>query len=162
MRNILLAAFVAAAMIPAAANARTYKITITDTSRDQTNFLGEPFIPHYGYTGGPVQSWGFGKNLVTGTGWLDFFEDGSSLIHEATAHGNDFFKTTTPFYAVNDGQLSFLAQPNTGPHFYAIEGGGTLSVAALPEPSVWAMMILGLGAVGVGLRNRKRATPALA
>lgn len=36
------------------------------------------------------------------------------------------------------------------------------SVSAVPEPATWAMMILGLGGMGVALRNRRRITPAVA
>jgi len=32
---------------------------------------------------------------------------------------------------------------------------GTLSFAAVPEPSVWLMMILGIGIAGAGLRRRR-------
>lgn len=34
---------------------------------------------------------------------------------------------------------------------------GTLSFAAVPEPSVWLMMILGIGIAGAGLRRRRLA-----
>jgi hypothetical protein len=33
---------------------------------------------------------------------------------------------------------------------------GTVSVPAVPEPATWAMMILGMGMVGMGLRMRRR------
>lgn len=34
------------------------------------------------------------------------------------------------------------------------------SVAAVPEPATWAMMIVGFGAIGLSMRHRKRATAA--
>jgi len=39
---------------------------------------------------------------------------------------------------------------------------GVLNVAPVPEPATWAMMILGMGMVGMGLRMRRRAVAAFA
>lgn len=49
------------------------------------------------------------------------------------------------------------SQPNG---FY----NGILSLSGVPEPSTWALMILGIGFAGVALRQRRRqaATPAFA
>ena len=44
---------------------------------------------------------------------------------------------------------------------YPIEESGSLSVAAAPEPSTWAMLALGLAALGIVGRRRRRA-PRLA
>ena len=44
---------------------------------------------------------------------------------------------------------------------YPIQESGTLSVAAAPEPSTWAMLALGLAALGIVGRRRRRA-PRLA
>ena len=38
----------------------------------------------------------------------------------------------------------------------------TLMSAAVPEPATWAMMILGMGMVGAGLRLRRRQTVSAA
>ncbi|ODT84754.1 choice-of-anchor A family protein [Phenylobacterium sp. SCN 70-31] len=57
----------------------------------------------------------------------------------------------------NSGYTGGLLAPSIAP---ALPGGGLGSVA-VPEPSVWAMMILGFGAVGAVLR-RRRAPDALA
>ena len=35
-------------------------------------------------------------------------------------------------------------------------GSITFKISAVPEPATWAMLILGMGAVGVGLRTRRR------
>lgn len=39
---------------------------------------------------------------------------------------------------------------------------GDLLAAAVPEPSSWALLILGFGAVGVALRSRRKARPQFA
>lgn len=44
---------------------------------------------------------------------------------------------------------------------YPIQESGTLSVAAAPEPSTWAMLALGLATLGIVGRRRRRA-PRLA
>ena len=44
---------------------------------------------------------------------------------------------------------------------YPIQESGTLSVAAAPEPSTWAMLALGLATLGIVGRRRRR-TPRLA
>ena len=46
--------------------------------------------------------------------------------------------------------------PNPG----AFTGNATLTVAAVPEPATWAMMLIGFGAMGVAMRRRAR--PVLA
>lgn len=37
-----------------------------------------------------------------------------------------------------------------------------VSVAAVPEPATWAMMIFGFGLVGAAMRRRRSGTPVLA
>ena len=50
---------------------------------------------------------------------------------------------------------NFLLWESAGPSNYPIEESGTLSVAAVPELSTWAM--LGLGFAGLGVAGRPRA-----
>lgn len=58
-------------------------------------------------------------------------------------------------------QVQVNLDGSTTPTIYPGPNGGApvLSVAGVPEPSTWAMMIVGFGAVGLGLRRR---TPRLA
>lgn len=60
--------------------------------------------------------------------------------------------------------IKFYA-PSANPGTYVIQGNGTIlanvnatssAVAAVPEPASWAMMILGMGAIGFALRSRTR------
>lgn len=58
--------------------------------------------------------------------------------------------------------LLLTAGANNTLRIEGLSGGGasyagTLSFAAVPEPSVWLMMILGIGIAGAGLRRRRLA-----
>jgi hypothetical protein len=65
----------------------------------------------------------------------------------------------------------FSGQPTTidgGSSFQAVSGGpalgqpmtGTLTISAVPEPSTWAMLILGFAGVGF-MAYRRKSKPAL-
>ena len=43
-----------------------------------------------------------------------------------------------------------------GPNGLRISTGNLASVAAVPEPSTWALMLLGFGGMGVSLRRRRK------
>jgi len=50
---------------------------------------------------------------------------------------------------------------STGSYVYPIEESGTLSVAAAPEPSTWAMLAVGFASLGLfGRRRTARLAPA--
>lgn len=78
-------------------------------------------------------------SLVANPGSTDFFSLGSSATLV-------FAGTTTLYGAVND--LSF-AYGNNG-------GAFSVSIAAIPEPAQWAMLIGGFGVVGGAMRSRRR------
>ena len=52
--------------------------------------------------------------------------------------------------------LSFTSAPQVGTNVDAVIDN--VSVAAVPEPAAWAMMIVGMGAIGFAMRRRKVAT----
>ncbi len=72
-----------------------------------------------------------------------------------TAAGNDirfFFQDSAGRYRVNTfspGSSSFVSATAT-------------RVAAVPEPSSWAMLIMGFGAVGASIRSARKQLPAAA
>src|SRR4029077_11080916 len=82
--------------------------------------------------------------------------------------GDDILKFGPQFATLNDGGLSqslngigFL---NSGDYYLQVAGnagtlagyGGNFSVAAVPEPSTWAMMLVGFGALAwFGMRKRR-------
>lgn len=65
-----------------------------------------------------------------------------------------------------DSEFVFVVGPIPDTSFRTVTGllSETFVVnrAAVPEPSTWAMMLLGFGAVGLGLRRRRRRTVATA
>jgi hypothetical protein len=58
----------------------------------------------------------------------------------------------------SSGLLSFLSGRPTVEQTFA----GELNLSAVPEPSTWAMMLLGFGAVGWSMRRRSYGRPLLA
>ena len=67
---------------------------------------------------------------------------------------------TMTFTATSTSQiLSFLAKgtPNGAPPISFLDG---VSLSAVPEPASWALMIVGFGAVGGTMRQRKRTIVA--
>jgi hypothetical protein len=62
---------------------------------------------------------------------------------------------------INTGAPSYFAQFGTfyGPT-YAAQSFQLLSSA--PEPATWAMMLIGVGALGASMRTRRRTSAALA
>lgn len=70
--------------------------------------------------------------------------DNSNLNKLLTGGTFDAFaiKTTIPIAFFEIKQMTF---------------NGTTPTGAVPEPSTWAMMLLGFGAVGVGMRRRRRS-----
>lgn len=73
-------------------------------------------------------------------------------IHSGTANGDMGVGNQTSFYRINAVNLdSFIFNPGGG-------SGATMFAlvpTAVPEPTIWAMMILGFGMIGTALRRRK-------
>jgi hypothetical protein len=83
--------------------------------------------------------------------------------------GTGVLRTAAPFGvqpAAEDFIITgdFFTGSNTAPTLgfqagtvYTLIDGHTLSVAAIPEPSAWALMLVGFGALGGVVRHRRRA-----
>ncbi len=54
----------------------------------------------------------------------------------------------------NGGTLVVASQVNSTT--YDISGGGTLTETGVPEPTSWALMIVGVGMAGAGMRSARR------
>jgi hypothetical protein len=67
---------------------------------------------------------------------------------------NQWVKETLSFTASSaSSTIEFLGDASS-PNYYI--GLDSVSVAAVPEPATWAMMLLGVGMVGAGLRMARR------
>ena len=116
--------------------------------------------------GGPTYPVGFRSNAGD-----DLF--GADTVFPLTSPGGLLFAigTTTPTFGQNalinfyndNGTLTSLVYGNVSNNistFRAYGDTGTLAVtatvAAVPEPATWAMMITGFGFMGAGIRSRKR------
>ena len=65
--------------------------------------------------------------------------------------------TLTIDNAINTGAATFLSAIMGSNPSQAL---GIVPVRGVPEPSTWAMMLIGFGAIGVALRRRRKAISA--
>ncbi|PWG03660.1 FxDxF family PEP-CTERM protein [Sphingosinicella humi] len=81
------------------------------------------------------------------------------------------FLNGTPFNLISfitpqgEAEFGFASRlSSAGPHTLVVNGSsggggsfaGTVSVSPIPEPSTWALMLLGFGVVGYSLRRRRQ------
>lgn len=81
------------------------------------------------------------SDVPAAPGTFDAFEN----LHAFSATGSDFFQTgtnTLTFQVVDYGQPTGLLVTNL--------------TGSVPEPATWALMVLGFGMVGFGLRYRRQ------
>lgn len=77
-------------------------------------------------------------------------------------NGNTYELTIAPVVISRFVDLSTNGSDDAGPVTENILGTFTLLTAAVPEPSTWAMMILGFAAVGVMAHRRRNQSAAAA
>lgn len=82
----------------------------------------------------------FNTGLLNGSGQNKFLIYGDN---------NELFRSITFTGYIGDGAT------RTDGMIHSVKQVGVDSVGAVPEPSTWAMMLLGFGAVGFGMRRRK-------
>lgn len=109
-----------------------------------------------------------GPNFTGGTdsGWtVDFGSSQSASTGTISIPGEGFSGwQTASFQFTADGTsdvLSFIADggPSASLPPFALLDGVSVTV---PEPATWALMLVGVGALGAGLRMRRRAVLAIA
>ena len=69
--------------------------------------------------------------------------------------------SSADFYGFSGISLDAIRVTDLTADFYLIDNvqqGATVSNGAVPEPATWAMMLLGFGMAGFGLRNRRKPT----
>ncbi|HEV7817248.1 MAG TPA: FxDxF family PEP-CTERM protein [Janthinobacterium sp.] len=104
----------------------------------------------YGYTGANSEQWlvNLGSNAAT--------TQSTAVYQNANHSSSSWMQESMTFTATSTSEvLSFIAQgtPNGEPPFSLLDG--VSMVAAVPEPSSWAMLFAGLGVIGFMARRRK-------
>jgi hypothetical protein len=93
-----------------------------------------------------------GTSFTGGASVVDL--DTSGIAVSTTLGNYHIFGGGSPF---SKGTLSGNDIDEVGPAGFGV---GTLAVSAVPEPSTWAMMLLGFGGIGF-MAYRRKAKPAL-
>jgi hypothetical protein len=114
-----------------------------------TSFFGAPsvFFTDPAVTFGPNTFPGFSS--VPNPTRAPFSLTASDLGLRYTAGADSFFGFAR-FAGSNLSSVGFETRANT-----PIIAGAAASVGAVPEPSTWAMMLFGFGAVGFSMRRRR-------
>lgn len=184
MQKFLLAAVAAVAVFvaPAAQAATVFNLTFTGTyalNGSPTPVNGTGTVTIQGGTGSgleiatPVSSNPQLTDVQINLN-LGHFDLGDALVAAFTTFNGDPFSFTYQGGLIFPGIPPKLITFNTlpGHTFGVIDGvdknvfGGTYeispAIAGVPEPSTWAMLILGFGGIGVMLRSlrRKQAVPS--
>ncbi|MDN3275966.1 PEPxxWA-CTERM sorting domain-containing protein [Frankia sp. RB7] len=98
---------------------------------------------------------------VDNSGTLSLTGAGGSTLLSTISYGYPAFQSLTGFdFTVGPGTytLDFALNNQEGPFALRV---GDLSISAVPEPSTWAMMILGFVGVGFMTYRRRNQTSAL-
>jgi PEP-CTERM motif len=163
---VLIASLAFLGMAPKAANASVYIISLTSTDGSGINGTGEldvsvP-IPATGLFDVPmaditkltftIEGNTFGTNFSTYSLSVVRFIDGAlnDITFSSAESQNQISLMTTATYSYSDAL--------DGHHS---SGNVTAILAAVPEPSTWAMMILGFCGLGFMAYRRKQNGPAL-
>jgi hypothetical protein len=179
VQKLLAAGFTAVAMMSAAsaASATDYNLTLTPTGGGNftspigaavTGAGGSGFNDRFLFT---LANPGTADSTLTtivlsGINNIDFAVGGVLL--------DDLFPFAVTLGGSSPDQATLTAVGiGAGPHFIRVTGtiaptsgggsyGGVLNIGPIPEPATWAMMIVGMGMVGFGLRMRRRTAAAVA
>lgn len=84
-------------------------------------------------------------NLAAGSYWLGVIAPNYALSRYSGGNGG-LIVTSPP----HSGTLLFISDGNLGYQLFSASG--------VPEPATWAMMLMGFGLMGLGLRNRRKPT----
>ncbi len=173
-----IAAITACAATPA--SAAEFVFTFDTTS---TLFGGAPQTIRGVFTTSDTPVDRFGQTGLEITGIRGTINDVAISGLFAIANNPYYYITTGPTFLDGSGvrfnagaatNIAFFHQDGVDANTYRVNGNGTISafgpatssrlgaVAAVPEPSTWAMMLVGFGGIGATMRRRRRQTLALA
>ena len=115
-------------------------------------FLGVPLAPTSSFTNRGTVTFGPSNNFATFTALTTVpFSNGDNFIGlRATVAGQNYFGFA---YTTNTMLNSFGFENVAGATITA-----TTLIPAVPEAGTWAMMIVGVGAVGATLRRRRKVS----
>jgi hypothetical protein len=150
----------------APAHAADYIVEYTGTGGNTVKLLIQTTnstLPGNGYAIVSVSGLINGSTNVTGIGPINlngFLTDNvfyPSADPTFTQFGVGFLSPGFTYNLWGDapGAYSFYAYNGSS---YTIQSTGSVTVTAIPEPATWAMMLLGFGMVGAGVRYRRRST----
>src|SRR5437899_133978 len=166
MKNVVLAAALAAAMFGAVSGAHAAKVVTLTSPAADGSFTGTFTDTGLGL-GGFSESFTFQMptGIAGATISTNFTTDQSNNIDFSSAAFNGHALNLTPNGQVEFGSL--VGVPVTsGTQTLVVNGSsggngsfsGTLSFERIvvPEPAAWAMMIVGFGGIGAGIRRKRR------
>ncbi len=105
---------------------------------------------HFYHSGSP----GGGEKLTINLGRTATL-DSLRIVGRNDLRGRDFWNVSV-FDAADTVLFSGQLDARTTANFDAVAKFDAPSVGGIPEPSTWAMMILGFGAAGAAMRSRRR------
>jgi hypothetical protein len=166
MNRLFLLAGALLSLVFAAApvSAATLLYTVTGPNGFSASFqLNDHPIPNP--ASAPDETYLFYQVDVPGT-----YSDGSALagltFYDDSADGGMSI-VTTGFDVVNFTGMALFTGSNLAPTLFAFgptvfqnfdgPGSFTVTAVAVPEPAAWAMLVLGFGVVGAGIRRRQAA-----
>ncbi|KQU53523.1 hypothetical protein ASG67_17970 [Sphingomonas sp. Leaf339] len=161
--KIFALALVASAVITGSANAATRTFTISDGMFTDGGTFGGSFAFNgsaYQYTNVKIFSkggifgdydysdrdidYGFANELVLDAPGQRFFN--INFLNSLLGAENPSFRSSIRGYELNSANDDRRIK------------SGLLSVAAVPEPATWAMMLVGFGMIGATTRYRRKST----
>jgi hypothetical protein len=145
--------------------------TVTATGQGPYDSSDDTYIGVTNNSGGPVSSIALSSTATIfafeGDGITTFAGGGTQNAQDPSGYGgpNGFFTNIVG----NTGTVNFITPiPNGGTDFFSLEedltgaGGGLVVGSAVPEPSTWAMMIIGFAGLAFLTYRRKRNGSAFA
>lgn len=96
------------------------------------------------------------QSLYAPNGWQGNDNVLKTSAPQLTVAGVSFTTSAGNFNLYYDGIGQFVTPPGYGLYNGAQDDSITFSAAAVPEPAMWAMMLIGIGALGLAMRTQRK------